>query len=616
MCILHKYWTEQVPTIRLEDKQLRVDITPQWGGKVYSMKHMKSGREMLHSPSVHQPITASVLNAQVDGGIEWNYSPGRLGHWVGTERDVWAAKLQTTKGPAVRVWEFDRVNETFFQVDMIIVNGTFFAHPKLFNKGESDVTAYWWTCVGMQLKANNQNCKPSPGNRGTRVLTPATYDVGDSLHATPWPMFPNTTGGDPVDRSWLDTWIQGGDNFLRIYKPEEPFVAVVDRDVFGEAVGLYHGHPLNGTKFWTGGSDRGSQRWYFWEDAPASPNGDGTNGGGCGDCGCFFEPQVGNGPTQARGGSHPFTPNGKLNAHSSQEWTEYWRTMDTLSSADSTLYGANTGAVAAVRGWASADPTISKSARQDMEAFLQKLADQPVAKEDLLHVGHPYGALHAQLLKGTGTQTPKSMHFHVDPKYEDEVRPWQDLLRDGTFSAATLARPVPLSYMVTPKWDDLLERSAAEHGETWLHLLYQSAIAAERLDIPRARALIKKSIDLNQTAVAYRQMAVLMQNAIDPSPRIQVYAQAWKCALAGGSCSPGAAQDPAATTLQWQLAGEYALFLNTFSQWDLLRELLESLPAVPACAKRGKYCDSQMVAQSQVMLLNSTGTAAGACFQT
>jgi hypothetical protein len=94
-----------------------------------------------------------------------------------------------------------------------------------------------------------------------------------------------------------------------------------------------HGHPLNGTKFWTGGSGRGSQRWYFWEDAPASPVGGQKDVGGCGDCGCFFEPQVGNGPTQATAGMEPLTAGG------TQEWTEYWRTMDELSGDDYILFG-------------------------------------------------------------------------------------------------------------------------------------------------------------------------------------------------------------------------------------------------------------------------------------
>ena len=76
------------------------------------------------------------------------------------------------------------------------------------------------------------------------------------------------------------------------------YVAIADRDLFGELHGVYHGHNLNGTKFWQGGIGRGSQRWPFEKDAPRSPAGsDGgrpyDNAGGCGDCGCFTELQTG-----------------------------------------------------------------------------------------------------------------------------------------------------------------------------------------------------------------------------------------------------------------------------------------------------------------------------------
>lgn len=80
------------------------------------MTDVPTGRGLLHSPAIHQPVQAAKLDAQVDGGIEWNWSPGQLGHWAGTETPVYAAKLDTRLGPMIRVYEFDRFNDTFFQV--------------------------------------------------------------------------------------------------------------------------------------------------------------------------------------------------------------------------------------------------------------------------------------------------------------------------------------------------------------------------------------------------------------------------------------------------------------------------------------------------------------------
>ena len=66
------------------------------------------------------------------------------------------------------------------QVDSIIVNGTLFSHPKIFNPDKKPLQGYWWTCVGHHLLAPNQPCKPSPGNPGSRIITsaPVAFDSG------------------------------------------------------------------------------------------------------------------------------------------------------------------------------------------------------------------------------------------------------------------------------------------------------------------------------------------------------------------------------------------------------------------------------------------------------
>ena len=59
-----------------------------------------------------QPYTIGYLHAWTSGGAEWNWSPGYVGHSVFSESDTWAAKLETERGPVVRVWEYDRLNHT------------------------------------------------------------------------------------------------------------------------------------------------------------------------------------------------------------------------------------------------------------------------------------------------------------------------------------------------------------------------------------------------------------------------------------------------------------------------------------------------------------------------
>jgi hypothetical protein len=60
-------------------------------------------RQLLHKPSEtqlvmnnmdHLPVSDSPTNAQTIGGIEFNWSPGLLGHSVFTEEPVWVARVK------------------------------------------------------------------------------------------------------------------------------------------------------------------------------------------------------------------------------------------------------------------------------------------------------------------------------------------------------------------------------------------------------------------------------------------------------------------------------------------------------------------------------------------
>lgn len=155
----------------LEDEHIRAAITAQWGGKIWSMKDKKLGREMIFNNAAHQPYTIGYLKAWSSGGAEWNWSPGHVGHSVFSESDVWAAKIATARGDVLRVWEYDRLNHTTWQVDMMLHGGVLWAHPKVTNPNQHDLPGYWWTCVAMRTKPK------------TRVL--AAADLSE-FPCTPW----------------------------------------------------------------------------------------------------------------------------------------------------------------------------------------------------------------------------------------------------------------------------------------------------------------------------------------------------------------------------------------------------------------------------------------------
>jgi hypothetical protein len=72
-----------------ENEFTRVAITPQYGGRVNSIvDKANNNRENLFKNAAHQPASIGVLKAWTSGGLEWNWSPGVIGHSAFTESTV------------------------------------------------------------------------------------------------------------------------------------------------------------------------------------------------------------------------------------------------------------------------------------------------------------------------------------------------------------------------------------------------------------------------------------------------------------------------------------------------------------------------------------------------
>ena len=162
----------EVPVIVAETDTLRAAITPQWSGKVWSLYHKKLKRQMFFNNPAHQPANIGYRKAWSSGGAEWNWAPGYIGHSVFTEDTVYSATIPSERGDIVRVWDYDRLNNTVWQVDMLFEDDVMWAHPKITNPNPVEVDGYWWTCVAMPVAPK------------TRIISPATESISP---CTPWP---------------------------------------------------------------------------------------------------------------------------------------------------------------------------------------------------------------------------------------------------------------------------------------------------------------------------------------------------------------------------------------------------------------------------------------------
>jgi len=269
-------------------------------------------RDWTFANPAHQPANIGVLKSWSAGGIEFNWSPGMIGHSVFSESPAYLGLLETDQGPVLRAYEYDRRNQSVWQVDVFLpaadaahrakheaprrpapqemkktqatkdANNNhnnkeknkenppkegkassagsdpdedvakLWLHPKVTNTQTStDLQGYWWTCVAV------------PAAPSTRVVTPATWNLetsSDHSVGSPWPIFSmgnknasfvGTKGSGSTDNSWLSA-IWSGDFFMG---PLERGDSVVNYISYAEEEGFvgFHGHPLNGTKFFTWG---------------------------------------------------------------------------------------------------------------------------------------------------------------------------------------------------------------------------------------------------------------------------------------------------------------------------------------------------------------------------
>lgn len=487
---------EDIPVWLLEDENLKVTITPQYDGKVWAIYDKQRGKELLYNNRAHQPANIGALKSWAAGGAEWNWSPGIIGHSAFSETQVFMAKLDTARGPVVRVYEFDRYNGTTWQVDMLIANSTFYAHPKVTNPTDVDLRGYWWTCVAV-------DALPS-----TRIYAPATHVAEtsrDPMRDAPWPWFAEAVENASfagyqnawkTDNSYLGNH-QIGDMFLRI--PGEVYTPYIGHNQINDDGFTYiHGHPLNGTKFYTWGQ---SGPGRFMQDFLA---------GGGKRQGDYTELQVGPAPTQMQNFAVP--------KQSVLQWTEWFKGF---KGNEDILRGEYSGALKHIDDWIASKDGQPKELTNDLDAFFATISTQT---PHVLVQGQPWGALEEMLL---GRPLAPGLVFQLPPKGSlgaKEAQPWLDLLKSKHFSADTLSK-LPLSYQTTDRWLKLLQDSAKAQGMTWLHALHIGIALAERGDITEPRDLFAQSMTLFPNPIAERNLGVLSATAEEAWPHFQ---SAWK----------------------------------------------------------------------------------------
>ncbi len=458
----------------LRNARFEISVAPQWGGRLMSMRDRVRGRDLVFTNPVFQPANLAALNAWFSGGIEWN---GLIpGHTPFTTARVFAGLVETERGPILRLYEFDRIVEATWQIDLLLPDDDdrLFVHGRIVNANPTPRLAYWWTNVA------------APMVKGMRVLSPADYSIEHVLPGNELARFPFP---DPerFDGSYPDRWRDATSVFFRAPEADRRFIAALDPA--GTGLAQTSTATLQGRKFFFFGTAPGGQQWMDFLARPGE--------------GDYIEIQSGVAPTQ----NQRF----ELAGGSATHWTEVYGLLEVEPEA---AHDPNyQRAVAATRR--AIDERYPATELADIDAFLTRMSREPVTRR--LSAGAPWGMRQERLI---GRPLAEGLDFAVDAPHTL----WDDLAAGRPIAAEALDA-VPDEMAVSDLWVETLRASVEAEGETWLHALLLGIAALDREDRDEAAALFERSVALRPSWLGLRQRALL---ASDPARAEADYLAAWE----------------------------------------------------------------------------------------
>jgi hypothetical protein len=461
-----------LPCIAIENGRLRAVIAPSLGGRLLELKDLSTGRDLVFRNPVFQPANLAALNAWFSGGIEWN---GLIpGHTPFTCAPVFAGIRETEEGPILRLYEFDRIVEATWQIDLFLPADTscLYAHGRIVNPNDDIRLAYWWTNIAAPMSA------------GTRVLSPVDYSIehvwpGNNLGRLEFPRA-------PLDLSYPDHWENATSVFFRQPEARRLFIASVDKVGYGLMQTATA--PMQGRKFFYFGNAQGGQNWMDYLSNPGE--------------GLYLEIQSGIAPTQ----NQRF----ELPPHSELEWTEAFSpvALDAAQAHDGDY-------LAAVRhAGAHLDASVPASELARVDAFLAREARQPLTTR--VSFGEAWGARQEQALG-------RSLAEGLDFSSAHEPDFWDDIAAGRPAPAVHLSR-LPPAIAVSDLWVARLTQNAEAHGNSYLHELMLAIAALDRNNHDLAREHTDASLALKPSWLGYRLAALL---AADVEIATGLYMKAW-----------------------------------------------------------------------------------------
>ncbi len=441
----------------LENDILKATFLLDYGGRLYSLFHKPSNRELLSVNPVFQPANLALRNAWFSGGVEWNI--GTIGHTPFTCAPLFAEKLEDENGmPILRLYEWERIRQVTYVLDFYLPEASSFlcVYARIINPHEYDVAMYWWSNMAV------------PESSDTRVIVPAqkAYRFNyEGLSIVQVPQF------DGVDRTYSTVSKRAVDYFFH-QEQQRPWICALDSK--GKGLIQSSSSRLKGRKLFLWGTGQGGERWQeFLSDKDTA----------------YLEIQAGLARTQLE--------HLKMPAKITWDWLE---TYGLLESNPDVVHG---------KDWSKAQAELEKNleslnATRQFEAELERCRIRQLSLKETLHHGSGWGYLEKRRREKMGEVIADLEIFPKDA-LSQEQQPWLELLETGIYPKDGFDEASP-SFMIQKEWQELLENAKEKDWSAYLQLGVFYAYNGYK---DKARQVWQQSLQHKETAWAWRNLAVL-----------------------------------------------------------------------------------------------------------
>jgi Domain of unknown function (DUF5107) len=247
---------QEISGIQLTNGRLEALVLPGLGGRIWSLRDLVDGRELVFSNPRLQFANLALTDAWFAGGIEWNL--GSTGHSATTCRPVFAGSVSSNRGAALRIWEWERTRDLVFSVDLLMPadRPLLLAFVRVRNPDAEPKPLYWWTNIA------------TPEEPGVRILAPAArawrteYDGSIARVEIPFSDRSATDVSYPLQAQ------RAADYFFEVPSEQRPWIAAVQAD--GRGFMQTSTVQLRGRKLFSWGAAAGGRHWQEWLCGPGS----------------------------------------------------------------------------------------------------------------------------------------------------------------------------------------------------------------------------------------------------------------------------------------------------------------------------------------------------------